>query len=65
MVNMTNMIRVYTEEGLSITAVGNRLKEYSNKYTIIDYDVIAIKTNGSSYSTSYAIVIRYKIQDLS
>lgn len=55
------MIRVYTEEGLSMTAVGNRLEEYSNKYTIIDYDVIAIRTNGISSYTSYALVIRYKI----
>lgn len=57
------MIRVYIEEGLSMTAVGKRLEEYSNKYTIFDYDVIAIRTNGFSSYTSYTLVI--KIQNLS
>ena len=57
------MIRVYIEEGLSMTAVGKRLEEYSNKYTIFDYDVIAISTNGISSYTSYTLVI--KIQNLS
>ena len=55
------MIRVYIEEGLSMAAVGKRLEEYSNKYTIFDYDVIAIRTNGISSYTSYALVIKYKI----
>ena len=55
------MIRVYIEEGLSMTAVGKKLEEYSNKYTIFDYDVIAIRTNGISSYTSYTLVIKYKI----
>lgn len=55
------MIRVYIEEGLSMPAVANRLEKYYNKYTIIDYDVIAIRTNGISSYTSYTLVIKYKI----
>ena len=55
------MIRFYIKEGLSMAAVGKRLEEYYNKYTIIDYDVIAIRTNGISSYASYTLVIKYKI----
>ena len=54
------MIKVYCEEDLKKTGVQKCWENFSYQYTVLDYDVIAVRVDEINSYTSYTIFIRYQ-----